>query len=47
MCAEDVTGLNTPPKLRVPIYGAVEERSALAEAVPEGAVDGAVERMPV
>ena len=25
----------------------VEERSALAEAVPEGAVDGAVERMPV
>ena len=26
---------------------AVEEHSALAEAVPEGAVDGAVERMPV
>ena len=26
---------------------AVEEHSALAEAVPEGAVDDAVERMPV
>ena len=26
---------------------AVEEHSALAEAVPRGAVDGAVERMPV
>ena len=45
-CAENVTGLSVLPKLWMPV-GMVGERSVLAEARPEGLVDGTEARMPV
>ena len=47
-CAENSTGLNTPPKpWLAPLGAGVGERCMRVEAVPEGAVDGMQVRMPV
>ena len=47
-CAPKITGAKTRHRsFGIAVKQAVEEHSALAEAVPRGAVDDAVERMPV
>ena len=46
-CAPKMSGAKRDTEASGCRDAAVEERSVLAEAVPEGAVDDTVERMPV
>ncbi len=47
LCAENVPGLNVPPKLRDDRWSSVGERSKGREARPEGLVERLEVRMPV
>ena len=47
ICAENVPGLNVPPKLWDDRWSSVGERSKRAEARPEGLVERLEVRMPV
>jgi hypothetical protein len=45
-CADNVTGLNTPPKPRMPyLYGVVAERRSCCEAAAEAVVERGRVRM--